>query len=116
MVNSSVQLGLCLLAVGVLATDFVWADTLTGGSSGGLSHPLPQQPLQLTLKGALASAVDNNPDVLLYKERIQEAKGQVRTQLGAMLPNVSANVRQTRQTSAFLIRGSPPRRICSVSA
>jgi outer membrane protein TolC len=108
MVNSSVQLGLCLLAVGVLATDFVWADTLTGGSSGGLSHPLPQQPLQLTLKGALAAAVDNNPDVLLYKERIQEAKGQVRTQLGAMLPNVSANVRQTRQTQFLGTIGLSP--------
>lgn len=108
MVNSSVRLGLCLLAVGVLATDFVWADAPTGGSSGGLSHPLPQQPLQLTLKGALAAAVDNNPDVLLYKERIQEAKGQVRTQLGAMLPNVSANVRQTRQTQFLGTIGLSP--------
>lgn len=108
MVNSSVRLGLCLLAVGVLATDFVWADASTGGSSGGLSHPLPQQPLQLTLKGALAAAVDNNPDVLLYKERIQEAKGQVRTQLGAMLPNVSANVRQTRQTQFLGTIGLSP--------
>jgi outer membrane protein TolC len=108
MVKLSAPLGLCLLAVGVLATDFVWADTLTGGSSGGLSHPLPQQPLQLTLKGALAAAVDNNPDVLLYKERIQEAKGQVRTQLGAMLPNVSANVRQTRQTQFLGTIGLSP--------
>jgi outer membrane protein len=108
MVKSSVPLGLCLLAVGVLAADFVWADASTGGSSGGLSQPFPQQPLQLTLKGALAAAVDNNPDVLLYKERIQEAKGQVRTQLGAMLPNVSANVRQTRQTQFLGTIGLSP--------
>ncbi|MEK6784356.1 MAG: TolC family protein [Nitrospirota bacterium] len=108
MVNSSAPLGLCLLAVGVLAADFVWADALTGGSSGGLSQPFPQQPLQLTLKGALAAAVDNNPDVLLYKERIQEAKGQVRTQLGAMLPNVSANARQTRQTQFLGTIGLSP--------
>jgi outer membrane protein len=108
MVNSSAPLGLCLLVVGVLVTDVVWADALTVGSSSGLSQILPQQPLQLTLKGALAAAVDNNPDLLLYKERIQEAKGQVRTQLGAMLPNVSANVRQTRQTQFLGTIGLSP--------
>jgi len=106
--KSSAPLGLCLLAVGVLAADFVSADAPTDGSSGGLSQPLSQQPLQLTLKGALAAAVDNNPDVLLYKERIQEAKGQVRTQLGAMLPNFSANVRQTRQTQFLGTIGLSP--------
>ncbi len=108
MVKSSAPLGLCLLAVGVLAADFVWADASTGGSRDGLSQPFPQQPLQLTLKGALAAAVDNNLDVLLYKERIQEAKGQVRTQLGAMLPNVSANARQTRQTQFLGTIGLSP--------
>ncbi|NOU10253.1 MAG: TolC family protein [Nitrospira sp.] len=108
MVNSSASFGLCLLVVGVLAADIVWADALTGGSSSSLSQPFPQQPLQLTLKGALAAAVDNNPDVLLYKERIQEAKGQVRTQLGAMLPNVSANARQTRQTQFLGTIGLSP--------
>jgi outer membrane protein TolC len=108
MVKSSASLGLCLLTVGVLAADLVSADTPTGGLSGGLSQLLPQQLLQLTLKGALAAAVDNNPDVLLYKERIQEAKGQVRTQLGAMLPNLSANVRQTRQTQFLGTIGLSP--------
>ena len=57
-----------------------------------------EQPLNLTLRGALAAAVDNNPDVLLYKERIEASRGQVQTQLGAMLPNLSSNVRQSRQT------------------
>ena len=58
----------------------------------------PLQPLNLTLRSALAAAVDNNPDVLLYRERIEAARGQVQTQLGAMLPNLSSTVRQTRQT------------------
>jgi outer membrane protein TolC len=62
------------------------------------SQSPPLQPLNLTLRGALAAAVDNNPDVLLYKERIEAARGQVQTQLGAMLPNLSSTVRQTRQT------------------
>lgn len=84
------------------------ADVLTAGSESDVSQPFPQRPLQLTLKAALAAAVDHNPDVLLYKERIQEAKGQVQTQLGAMLPNVSANVRQTRQTQFLGTIGLSP--------
>ena len=55
-------------------------------------------PLNLTLRGAMAAAVDNNPDVLLYKERIEAARGRVQTQLGTMLPNLSSTVRQSRQT------------------
>lgn len=108
MVKSFAPLWLCLLAVGVLAADIVSADAPTGRSSSGLSEPLPQQPLQLTLKGALAAAVNNNPDVLLYKERILEAQGHVRAQLGAMLPNLSANVRQTRQTQFLGTIGLSP--------
>jgi outer membrane protein TolC len=72
--------------------------------------PIPLPPLSLTLKGALAAAVENNPDVLLYKERVLAAQGQVLTQLGTMLPNLSANVRQTRQTQFRGIFGLPPTR------
>jgi len=48
--------------------------------------------------------------VLLYQERIREAQGQVQTQLGAMLPNLSADIRQSRRTQ-FLgtIEPSPTR-------
>jgi hypothetical protein len=59
----------------------------------------PLQPLNLTLRSALAAAVDNNPDVLLYKERIEAARGQMQTQLGAMLP------------SAFSMRESMRRKV-----
>jgi outer membrane protein TolC len=72
-----------------------------GGAEGDLSlssKPAPLPTLTLTLRDALAAAVDNNPDVQLYKERIEEAHGQVQTQLGPLLPNLSSNVRQTRQT------------------
>jgi len=64
--------------------------------------------LTLTLRGALAAAVDNNPDVQLYKERIEAAQGQVQTQLGAMLPNLLSNVRQTRQTQFLGTFGLAP--------
>lgn len=72
------------------------------------SEAIQPAPLALTLRGALDAAVDNNPDVLLYKERIEAARGQVQTQLGAMLPNLSSNVRQTRQTQFRGTFGLPP--------
>lgn len=85
------------------------ADGAIGGGERGLDSPsAPLQPLRLTLRGALAAAVDNNPDVLLYKERIEAARGQVRTQLGAMLPNLSSTIRQTRQTQFLGTFGLAP--------
>jgi len=93
----SIPLRVCLLLAGAFACGVSQA-CFAAGEATDPSEPLVAPALHLTLKGALAAAADNNPDVLLYKERIQEAQGQVRTQLGAMLPNVSANVRQTRQT------------------
>ena len=73
-------------------------DALGGGESSLTAQSLPLQPLTLTLRDAVTAAVNNNPDVLLYRERIEAARGQVHTQLGAMLPNLSATARQTRQT------------------
>ena len=73
-------------------------DALGGGEGSLTTQSSPLQPLSLTLRDALAAAVDNNPDVLLYRERIEAARGQVHTQFGAMLPNLSVTARQTRQT------------------
>jgi outer membrane protein TolC len=69
-----------------------------GGETGQQTTSPSPETLVLTLRGALAAAVDNNPDVRLYRERIEEARGQVQTQLGAMLPNLSSTVRQSNQT------------------
>ncbi|MCG3773733.1 MAG: Outer membrane efflux protein BepC [Nitrospira sp.] len=71
---------------------------VSGGERSPTSQPQSIPPLSLTLQGALAAAIENNPAVLLYKERIEEARGQVQTQLGAMLPNLSSTVRQSNQT------------------
>jgi len=96
---------LCLNMIATLCQGFFYqAEGAVEGGDGSLDsvyRSLP--PLNLTLRGALAAAVENNPGVLLYKERIEEARGQVQTQLGAMLPNLSSTVRQTRQT---LFRGT----------
>lgn len=99
--------GLCLCVAVLWTTDCVSADVELGGTSERSRSAAPQL-LHLTLKGALSAAIDNNPDVLLYKERIREAEGQVQTQFGAMLPNLSANVRQTRQTNFLGTIGISP--------
>jgi outer membrane protein len=74
----------------------------------GQAKAAPLPPLTLTLRGALAAAVDNNPDVQLYKERIEAAHGQVRTQFGTLLPNLSSNVKQSRQTMFLGTLGLAP--------
>jgi outer membrane protein TolC len=85
--------------VALSLSQYSYAEAAAIGGDGGLtSQPQSVLPLNLTLRGALAAVVENNPAVLLYKERIEEARGQVQTQLGAMLPNFSSTVRQTRQT------------------
>lgn len=92
-----------LLLTLVATMSAAWAAD-EGNHSPSTSVPM----LSLTLRGALTAAADNNPDVLLYKERIQEAKGQVQTQLGAMLPNLSADVRQSRRTQFLGTIGLSP--------
>ena len=81
----------------------VAADAPATGAKAAAPAPLP-----LSLRGALDAAVDNNPDVLLYRERIEAARGQVLTQLGAMLPNIAGNVRQSRQTQFLGSYGLSP--------
>ena len=93
MVRGVVLFVFCLSLVGTCAC-VAGRAALAAGEAGPPSAPA----LHLTLKGALAAAADDNPDVLLYKERIEQARGQAQSQLGALLPNVSANIRQTRQT------------------
>lgn len=97
----------CAVGIGLLVLlvqDVGW----TGNEAPGVAAPAPLPALTLSLRGALAAAADNNPDVLLYKERIEAARAQVRTQFGAMLPNVSSNVRQTKQTQFLGTFGLSP--------
>lgn len=103
----AVGIFLCAMAIGLLTM----MDQGVGSATGDpdlLSKPAPLPTLTLTLRDALAAAVDNNPDVQLYKERIEAAQGQVQTQLGAMLPNLSMNVRQTQQTQFLGTFGLSP--------
>lgn len=92
------------LAVGTAFSAAIAADT----QQPKAAPALPPQAMTLSLRGAINAAVDNNPDVLLYRERIEAAKSQAQTQLGAMLPNLSSNVRQTRQTQFLGTFGLSP--------
>jgi outer membrane protein TolC len=94
----STVLFITVFATLFLGSLYLGEGAVEGGGSSLEPQSRPFQALNLTLRAALAAAVDNNPDVLLYKERIEAARGQVQTQLGAMLPNLSSNVRQSRQT------------------
>ena len=54
-------------------------------------HPAkPAVPvLKLSLRDAMDAAVDQNPTVRLFKERITQAQDVADTQLGELLPNLS---------------------------
>src|SRR5262249_53106978 len=88
-----------MIVLGVIVNSFTsigvsWA----AGDQDALTKPAPLPALTLTLRGALAAVMDNNPDVQLYKERIEAARGSVRRKLGALLPNGSPSGKQPRQT------------------
>jgi outer membrane protein len=61
---------------------------------------IPQElpVLMLSLKDAIEAALDKSPQVRLYKERIEAARSVSRTQLGALLPNLSGSSKFTNQT------------------
>jgi outer membrane protein TolC len=58
----------------------------------------PEVPvLKLSLRDAMDAAVDQNPTVRLFKERIAQAQDVANTRLGALLPNLSGNVGYSRR-------------------
>jgi outer membrane protein TolC len=66
--------------------------------------------LKLSLKDAIEAALDKNPNVRLYKERIEAARGVSITQLGALLPNVASSARYSNQTFFRGTLGASPTR------
>ena len=94
--------------VGVLlASQLSWA---VNGEQAKPAPLPPLPPLHLTLRAALEAAVDNNPEVQLYRERVAAAEAQARTQLGALLPNLESNVQQSRQVNFLGKFGLSPTR------
>jgi outer membrane protein len=71
---------------------------------------LPPSELRLTLRGAMEAALDNNPDVRLFKEKIETARAASSTQFGALLPNLSGSGQVTHQTVYLGKFGLTPQR------
>lgn len=66
--------------------------------------------LKLSLGEAIQAALDKNPNVLVFREKVEAARAATRTQLGALLPNLAATGKYNNQTF-FLgtIGGAPVR-------
>jgi len=84
--------------------------TLAQGEETKTSRMDEPLVLRLTLVDAIQAALDNNPNVKYYRERIEAARSVSRTQLGALLPNLSSQGKFNNQTFFFgTIGGSPTR-------
>jgi outer membrane protein TolC len=70
-----------------------WALDVKDGAASR-AHP-PE--LRLSMQDAMQAAVDNNPTVQIFKERVTQAEEQAFTQRGALLPNLSARVSGARR-------------------
>jgi outer membrane protein len=67
---------------------------------GAALEPGPQTDLpelRLSLREAMEAAVDQNPTVRLFKERIHQAQDMANTQLGELLPNIFGEVGGSRR-------------------
>lgn len=71
-------------------TSFSWAQD----EPAFRQHPLE---LRLSMRDAMQAAVEKNPTVRIFRERVEQAEDQAFTQLGAMLPNLSARVSGARR-------------------
>lgn len=101
-----------ILAVGVLCIGGLSAGRTVWAEDGEtlLSETENLPVLQLSLTDAIDAALDKSPNVRLFRERIAAARAASRTQLGALLPNVSASGRYNTQTFFLGTIGGAPRR------
>ena len=84
------RLGLTVLLSGFGQSGFAATDQPPAGK--------PAVPvLKLSLRDAMDAAVDQNPTVRLFKERISQAQDVANTQLGELLPNLSGGLSYSRR-------------------
>lgn len=106
MPRLGLPVGRVLLVVSLMAP-LITVKT-AGATEAVQTTKISVQELHLSLRAAMAAAAEQNPSVLLSKERIEAAQGEVTTQLGALLPNLSANARQSQQTQFLGTFGLAP--------
>lgn len=100
---------------GALAASLVLAMVLSAGvaalaqESATLSLPTENPPvLKLSLTEAIDAALDKNPNIRLFREKIEAARAASRTQLGALLPNIASTGKYNTQTFFRGTIGGPP--------
>ena len=69
----------------------------SASAEGEIASHTKNPELRLSLRDAMKAAVNESPSVQLFQERITQAEDQAFTQLGAMLPNVSATASAARR-------------------
>ncbi len=74
-------------------TTLAWAQDVQDEAA---SRPRPPE-LRLSMRDAMQAAVDNNPTVQIFRERVTQAEEQAVTRRGALLPNLSARVSGARR-------------------
>ncbi|MEC4674689.1 MAG: TolC family protein [Nitrospirota bacterium] len=94
------------IVVGISVLWVVPANQVFAQAKGSTSSRLPE--LRLSLKEAMLAAVNDNPTVQLFKERIIQAQDQANTQLGALLPNLSATMSGARRRFFLSSFGGAP--------
>ncbi len=100
-------IGFLALAVVGLASQARAGDMIPGYPRPPLGESLE---LRLSLHDAIEAALENNPQVRLVKERIEAARAQAATQLGALLPNLSASLNGSNQINFLGTIGLSPTR------
>ncbi|MDT7042698.1 TolC family protein [Candidatus Nitronereus thalassa] len=102
MINMKWPICSFTMTLGFLACLIVLPGMFSPAFSQDESPPNQKLPeLRLSLRDAMKAAVDENPTVQLFKERITQAEDQAFTQLGTLLPNVSARASGARRRFFF---------------
>ena len=90
----------------VLPGSMAFAQTDGGIPTAAESLPV----LKLSLAEAIEAALDKNPNVRVFRERIEAARSASRTQLGALLPNLAGTAKYNNQTFFLGTIGGRPQR------
>lgn len=100
-----------LAKVGMCALVFlcVSLESRTHSQEPGFSSDRPE--LRLSLHDAIEAALNNNPRVRLFKERVLAAQGIADTSRGALLPNLSGFANARNQTINLAAFGIPQDRL-----
>ncbi len=87
------MVGLCVVCLVVFGG--VGAVTWAASPESSTARDLPE--LRLSLREAMDAAVDQNPTVRLFNERINQAQDVANSRLGELLPNLSGTAGYSRR-------------------